>query len=61
MRDRKPPRLKIRWNKDLSISVYCYGKVVRKYSGVHARSDVQSFINGWFGDSPENVRWIYAR
>lgn len=57
----KPRQLKIRWNKDMSISVYCGGKVVHKYSGPYAYKSVWDFIDGWFGDHPKNTKWIYAR
>jgi hypothetical protein len=53
-------KLTIRWNKDMSISLYSRGKLIQKYDGAYARDGVEAFLNGWFQGGERNVRWIYA-
>ena len=52
--------LTIRWNKDMSISIYSRGKVVHKFCGVFAKADTENFLDGWFNGVERKVRWIIA-
>lgn len=63
MSARKPLALTARWNKDLTITLYCQGrKVFRTRKGAHRdpREEIAAFLDGWFGEHPNKVRWIYA-
>ena len=53
-------KLVIRWNKDLSISIYYRGKLVQKFTGNYAKTSADAFIDGWFQDNKRNVKWLYA-
>jgi hypothetical protein len=53
-------KLVIRWNKDLSISIYYRGKLVQKFTGSYARASADAFIDGWFQDKERKVAWVYA-
>lgn len=54
-------QLTIRWNKDLSISIYSRGKVIQKFNGLNAQESTESFLTGWFHDRARNVKWVFAR
>ena len=60
MTNRKPPALTARWNKDLTITIYCNGRKIHKTRYTSSKSEMKPFFDGWFGESPHNVRWIYA-
>jgi len=58
----KPLALVARWNKDLSITLYCRGRKVARYEtgSLGAKESAEAFISGWFGDHPKRVRWVFA-
>lgn len=55
-----PRALTARWNKDLSITLYCGGRKVYKTRGPALKADVNPFLEGWFGGKAHSVRWVYA-
>lgn len=59
---RKPASIHARWNKDLTITLYCRGrKIYRTRKGrIESPKDIQPFLDGWFGENPQIVRWTYA-
>jgi len=60
---RKPSALTLRWNKDMSISIYCAGRKVAKMTGSFANESAHSFMTGWFGTNDKTAwktRWVIA-
>lgn len=51
----KPPKLSKRWNADGSITLYCRGSKVERFTGSNASESVKAFAAGWYGDYP--IRW----
>ncbi|UUV43260.1 hypothetical protein RCCWILLIS_88 [Rhodobacter phage RcCWillis] len=52
---RKPAKLSKRWNADGSITLYCRGRKVERFTGSSASESVKHFAAGWYGDHP--IRW----
>lgn len=59
---KKPAALVVRWNKDLSITIYCRGKTVHRTTKDRATSlaSIEPFLQGWFGEAKRKVRFTYA-
>ena len=49
------------WNVDLSITVKCGGRKVFRTTRYFAKDEAESFVKGWFGDQPRNIRWTFVR
>lgn len=63
MTTRRPTQIHARWNKDLTITLYAGGRKLfrtRKGSYTPPKEDIQPFLDGWFGDHPQNIRWSFA-
>lgn len=57
----KPTTLTLTWNVDLTITIRSGGKVVFKTRAYDAYGSAKAFCDGWFGDHPQRIRWIFKR